>query len=1021
MTNPMARSKPKRSTKAPPKQRATAFNRRPAESQRPVAARTPAHDPIETAEEDLAAEPVLAFPVVGIGASAGGLEAASELLAALPGKAALAVIVVQHLAPTHSSVLASLLSDKCKLPVVQVKEAQQIELGQVYVIPPNTQLTIDRGKLHLTPRPGDRSQYRSIDFFLQSLAAYAKTQAIAVILSGTDSDGSMGLREIKAEGGIAIAQDPQTAKFDGMPRAAIATGMVDLVLAPADIAREIVRIATHAPEDPDASWQQQEEPSGEQNLPRVFSLLRSATGVDFTHYKLPTIRRRMQRRMVLHKIGSVSGYVKLLQQDPGEVRALYRDILIHVTRFFRDPDTFDTLSHRIFPEILATRERDQPVRIWVPGCSTGEEAYSIAICLLECLGDDAGTTQVQIFATDVSDDAIEKARAGSYPESSLADVSPERLRRFFNKIDGTFRVNKSVRDLCVFARQDLTRDPPFSKLDLIVCRNVLIYLGAVLQKKLMNVFHYAMKPGGFLMLGPAETTGASSDLFTVVDKRHRVYGRRATNRPAALEIPVHDRSGDGQDAGRRRSVDGHADGKVQQEANRIILARYQPPGVVVDNDLRIVQFRGQTGAFLEPAPGEASLNLLKMAREGMLFGLRGALNEARRTDKPVRRTGLRVKQKGHVAEVDVEVIPIKSAESPRHFLVIFHETTPHAQSVEAPGDGKKSRAAAGQKNDRVSRLQEELAASREYLQSIIQDLEATNEELQSANEEVLSANEELQSTNEELDTAKEELQSTNEELNTVNDELQARNEEMSRVNSDLVNLLANVQIAIVMVAGDLRIRRYTPMAERVLNLIPTDVGRPISDIKSNIDCPDLERKITEVVETVASQECEVRDRNGAWFALRIRPYKNIENRIDGAVLALFDIDAARRQEVEARQARMYADAIVETLRQPLLVLDSDLRIRRVNRAFYDMFKVSPVQTEGKLLHELGNGQWNIPALRAHLTRTVEQGGVFEGFRVEHEFPSIGRRVLLLNGRALKVDSQPVAEVVVAIEDYTGRE
>jgi two-component system CheB/CheR fusion protein len=964
--------------------------------------------------------PLPQFPIVGIGASAGGLEALSQLLQPLPTDCGVAVIIVQHLSPTQDSVLPSLLADNSRLPVAEVTNELVIERNYIYVVPPNAQLAVVDGALRLTPRPGDRSQYKPVDFFLRSLAAAAQGQAIGVILSGTDSDGSVGLREIKASGGITIAQDPKTAKFDGMPRAAIATGAVDLVLSPADIAREIVRIARHPLAVQDAMSDTFEHVPLENHLQRIFSLLRSATGVDFTHYKLPTIRRRMQRRMVLHKMVEIDEYVKLLQHEPAEVRLLYQDILIHVTRFFRDPESFDTLAAEVFPRIMASRGAEQPVRIWVPGCSTGEEPYSIAICLLEFLGDQAGTIAVQIFATDVSESAVDQARLGIYPDSIIADVSADRLRRFFNKIDGSWRVSKQVRDMCIFARQDLTRDPPFSKLDLIVCRNVLIYLGPPLQKKLMNVFHYALQPHGFLMLGSAETTGAGADLYSVIDKRHRLFMKKASTTRSDLDFRPLEPGGARQLQRARPSSDSRGNSNVQNEANRLILARYSPSGVIVNDRLEIVQFRGQTGVFLEPAPGEATHNLFKMAREGLLYGLRTALHAAKKSSKPVRKEGLRVKHNGSIHDVNIEVLPLPAGDVAQHFLVLFQDVTA-ADSREGGTDGRKKQLPTKKDNDRrVTRLQEELAANREYLQSIIQDLEATNEELQSANEEILSANEELQSTNEELDTAKEELQSTNEELNTVNDELQARNEEMTRINSDLVNLLGSVQIAIVMVAGDLRIRRFTPMAEKVLNLIPSDIGRPISDIKPNIDCPDLEQLITEAVDSVNTLEREVRDRNGNWFALRIRPYKNVENRIDGAVLALFDIDNVRRKELEAREAKEYADAIIETLRQPLLVLDSDLRVRRGNRAFYQTFGVPNSQTQDRLLYELGDGQWNIPILRTELENTLKNGRTFEAFRVEHNFPHIGRRVMLLNGRVLQMEGLS-PKILLAIEDVTGRE
>jgi len=742
------------------------------------------------------------FTVVGVGASAGGLEACTQMLRALPADGDLAFVIVQHMAPGHDSLLPELLAGATSLPVVHVADGMRLEPGRVHVTVPGVQIGIVGGALQLTARSESAGHFMPIDAFFRSLAQYAGPRAVGVVLSGNASDGAMGLRDIKAAGGITIAQEPRTAKFDGMPRAAVATGAVDLTLGPRDIAEELVRIAHHplvageaVPLDPALQV-------GEDEMFRIFTLLRNATGVDFKQYKSPTIRRRLQRRMVLHKIPSVGHYLRFLQQNPAELESLYRDLLINVTRFFREPESFEALAREVFPRIAKGRTTENPIRIWVPGCSTGEEAYSVGISLLEFLGENASAIPVQIFATDVSESAVEHARQGSYPESIAADVSAERLRRFFNRVDGRYRVSKTVRDLCVFARQDLTRDPPFSKLDLVVCRNVLIYLGSPLQKKLIQIFHYALRPQGFLMLGGAETIGPQFDLFSVAEKRHKIYLRKpATAFPDQTSFMP----GFRYEGGRPAGGGGHAGGRtVQDEANRVVLERFVPPGVLVDNDLQIVQFRGQTGPYLEASPGQASLNLLKMAREGLLYGLRSAIHESRKSGAPIIRSGLHVKHNGGSHEVRLEVIPMEPAER-RHFLILFHDAGD--APAEAPPARRRGKAAKGKRpraadDNRLTHLHHELAASREYMQSIIHDLEAANEELQSANEEVLSSNEELQSTNEELDTAKEELQSTNEELNTVNEELLARNDELRSVNSDLVNLLASVQIAIIMVSAD---------------------------------------------------------------------------------------------------------------------------------------------------------------------------------------------------------------------------
>ncbi|GMU21112.1 MAG: chemotaxis protein CheB [Phycisphaerae bacterium] len=914
--------------------------------------------------------------LVGIGASAGGLEAFTSLIENLPANTGLALVFVQHLSPTHESMLPQLLSEKSSLTVVQAADNTVIEPDHIYVIPPNTQMGFHDGRLRLTPRPEGRSRYTPIDYLFQSLAEHSGNAAIGVVLSGTSSDGAAGLRELKAVGGITFAQEPGTARYDAMPRAAIATGAVDRVLAPQEIASELVEISRHPyVRHMVVATPGQDIPVLDDKLPRIFALLRSATGVDFTHYKLATIRRRLQRRMALHKITSVDRYLRFLQENPPEILQLYQDILIHVTRFFREPDTFKALADIVFPEIIERAGGDNAIRIWVPGCSTGEDAYSVAMALLEYLGDDAHSVPVQVFATDVSETAVEQARVGAYAESIEADVSPERLRRFFTKVDGQYRISKLVRDLCVFARQDVTHDPPFSKLDLILCRNLLIYLGSHLQKKLMSIFHYALKSTGFLVLGAAETVGAGTELFRSADRKHRIYRRRATEAVPSFQFPLEYATRAPRE--RTTSRESREGASIVRDADRIVLERYAPPGVIVTRDLQIVHFRGQTALYLEPAPGDASLNLLKMTREGLLHGLRAAINDARRQEAPARREGLQVRTNGGRRQVAVEAIPLQGSGENQHLLILFHDAGAVAESaLSTPPAGSENGAGQTALDEAaVRRLEQELAASREYLQSIIQDLEAANEELQSANEEILSSNEELQSTNEELDTAKEELQSTNEELNTLNEELQGRNEEMAQVNSDLTNLLASVQIAIVMVSSDLRIRRFTPMAERVLKLIPSDVGRPISHIKPNFELSDLDKLIAQVVDNVTVVEREVQDREGSRYLLRIRPYKGPDNRIDGAVLALFDVTATRRREAELQAARGYVKAVLGAVPEPLLVLDSARRVRMANRAFCDVFRYSPTDILDRQILEMGEGEWNTPELRAYMERaggTVDQ-------------------------------------------------
>ncbi len=958
------------------------------------------------------------FPIVGIGASAGGLEAFTQLLSHLPASPGMALVFIQHLAPQHESALTGLLARATRTIVMEVKNGMVVERNRIYVIPPNTNMAIQKGRLYLVPRTPD-TQHLPIDYFLRSLAEELGSRAIGVILSGTASDGTLGLQAIKTEGGITFAQDTKSAKYGDMPRNAVASGSVDFVLSPEGIARELVRIAHHPYLLQTRTIEEAVElpAEGEEALRRIFALLRAAAGVDFTHYKHTTIKRRIKRRMVLHKLQEVQDYVALLESNRVELDALYQDILIHVTGFFRDPQVFEALKAQVFPVLMKDRRPNVPIRIWVPGCSTGEEAYSIAMALMEYLGDSANGREMQFFATDISEAALEKARTGLYLENITTEVSPERLRRFFAKTSRGYQINKSLRDMFVFARQDVAKDPPFSRLDLISCRNLLIYLGAVLQKKVIPVFHYALKPTGFLMLGTSETIGPFGDHFTLIDKKNKIYAKKATALrlpPYALERP--DYAADRQ-AVQHVFEEAVAEFDVQKEAERVLLARFAPAGVIVNQDLEILQFRGRTGAYLEPTPGQASLNLSKMTREGLLVDLRGALQKAKKNDVLVKKQGVEFRSNGGTREVDLEVIPLRGpTPAERYYLVLFQESKP-APKIELPRvadrKGKPGPKAERVTERQVGQLKHELAQTKSTLQSVIEEQDTTNEELKSANEEILSSNEELQSTNEELETAKEELQSTNEELTTLNEELQNRNTELSVAHNDMLNLLASVNIPILILGNDLRIRRFTPQAERLLNLIPTDVGRPIGDIKPNFTLANLEELITESIDAVTIKEQEVQDRQGRWYAMRIRPYRTTENKLDGAVIIWIEITALK---VSLQRATAYAEAIVDSARESLLVLDGQLRVKTANRTFYQAFQVSPEEVENRFLYELGNGQWNVPKLRTLLEEVLPQSAVVEDFEVDHEFPAIGHRSMLLNAR--RIEQAGEAVILLAIEDVT---
>ena len=852
------------------------------------------------------------FPIVGVGASAGGLEAFTQLLKALGPGTGMAYVLVQHLDPSHESALTELLAKATEMPVRQVTDATPVEPNHVYVIPPNVDMIISQGILRLTARTETRGYHMPIDRFLRSLAEDQGSNAIGVILSGTASDGTLGLAATKAEGGITFAQDEKSAKFDGMPQSAIAAGCVDFVLPPEAIGRKLERIRAHPYLAPASSSRTPElVPDGDPQLKNILHLLRMANEVDFSDYKPATVKRRIIRRMALHQIGTLKDYVQLLRHHPAEVEALHEDLLIKVTSFFRDPAAFEALKAEVFPGLLKHRSPEEPIRVWVPGCSTGEETYSQAIALLEFLGHRSADIPIQLFGTDLSQESIGKARAGVYPESIAADVSPERLRRFFAKVEVGYRINKTIRDMCVFARQNFLQDPPFSRIDVISCRNVLIYLGPVLQKRIMPIFHYALKPRGFLMLGGAEgIIGTGSDLFELMDRKHKIYCRKSTPSGlhfdfAASQYPTGAANlASDKQTQKREGVVQLLD--LRKEADRILLTKYAPVAVVINDDMEVLESRGHVGLYLELASGRASFNVLKMAREGLLFDLQAAINKAK-TEKegvPVRKENVPVERDGELKDVNLEVTRFKVASNrERNFLIVFEDSRPAGRAESAgtmAGEAKLSEGGKEKRSDRQSsHLKQELVATKRYLHSLVEDKEASNEELQAANEEILSSNEELQSTNEELQTAKEELESTNEELHTVNEELHNRNFELTQANNDFVNLLSSVNIAMLMLGGDLRIRRVTPQAEKLLGLIPTDVGRVITSIRPNIDVPDLEQMIMKVINTVTVQEREVRDREGHWYSLRILPYKT-ESMTEGAVLTLVDINVLKNNLEEIR-------------------------------------------------------------------------------------------------------------------------
>ncbi len=856
----------------------------------------PAADP-DAAEKD-------GCPVVGIGASAGGLAAIERFLDAMPpqAEAALALIVVQHLDPDRKSLLRDLISKHTRMTAQEATDGAAVEPGVIYLIPPNKDFALVEGRLQLTEPVNPRGLRLAIDFFFRSLAKDRRDKAVAVVLSGSGTDGTLGLRAIKEAGGLVIAQQPESAQYDSMPRSAIVTGLVDYVLPPDEMPERIMAYIERAFGNTLQRVERAAPPGARLNEPlqRIFSLLRSHTRHDFSRYKHNTILRRIERRMAVHQLETIEAYVRLLQQDGAEVGILFRELLIGVTNFFRDPEAFASLQERVIPALFAGKRNGDAVRVWAPGCSTGEEAYSIAMLIQEQLSQTKADIRAQIFATDIDPEAIDQARAAVYPNGIAADISPERLARFFTEENGAYRVKKVIRDMVVFAEQNVADDPPFSRMDLISCRNLLIYMNGDLQRRVLPLFHYALNPMGYLFLGTSESVGEFADLFAPVDRKWKIFVRKPGLLPQRASVDFARANLPQEPSTRRLRAEARREAAVdvRQALEQALLAQHTPAAIVVNGEGDVLYIHGRTGYYLEPAQGEASLNALRMARDGLRLELTTALRKAGATQDAVIQRGITVRTNGATQVINLTVEPLTGS-SPLTglYLVVFEPVQSPIRLEELPPPPT-----AGDKDQRITNLERELRSKEEYLQTTIEELETSNEELTSTNEELQSSNEELQSTNEELETSKEELQSVNEELLTVNMELQKKIEELSRVNNDLNNLLASTGIGTVFVDHMLRIQRFTPAATDIINLIQTDIGRPVAHIVSNlVGYTDLIKDVTTVLDTLIPKEREVQVRGGKWYLMRIQPYRTLENMIEGAVITFVDL-TARRHILEALEA-----------------------------------------------------------------------------------------------------------------------
>jgi two-component system CheB/CheR fusion protein len=849
-------------------------------------------------EKGPASQAAVSFPIVGIGASAGGFEALEQFLAHVPAACGMAFVIIQHLDPTRKGLMPELLQRGTLMTVVQVKDRTRVRPDCVYVIPPNKNMSILHGVLHLFEPSEKRGQRLPIDFFLRSLALDRQQNAIGVVLSGMGSDGTPGLREIKEKRGLVVAQEPSTAKFDSMPRSVIDAGLADIVAPAEELPGRIMAYLQRVPHEalPETSVDSVTRGA----LEKILILLRARTGHDFSCYKRSTLYRRIERRMGIHQIDRIAVYVRFLNENPEELDLLFKELLIGVTGFFRDPQVWQMLRDKSLPELLASHPT-RLLRAWVVGCSTGEEAYTLAIVFREVVEklSPGKTFKLQIFATDLNRDAIDKARRGVFSENISADLTQEQLRRYFTKEEGGYRVRAEIREMVIFSPHSVIMDPPFTKLDILSCRNLLIYLTAEMQKKLFPLFHYSLNPGGILILGHAETIGQFTGLFATVSGKSRIYRRLE---PAVRAIPVEFPSSfaPGMSAASDALELRKPDLNLQTQAEQLVLRRYAPPSVLVDELGNILHISGRTGKYLEPAAGKANLNVFAMARDGLGNELASAFQKAMRQAGPVIMRGLKIGTNGGSQYLDLIVERLDDTEPLAGLIIILF------CDIAAPPETKTSARMAkdNAKHPRLAELELELRQNREELRNTREQMQSSQEELRSANEELQSTNEEMQSTNEELTTSKEEMQSLNEELQTVNAELQGRLDELSLSNNDMKNLLNSTEVATLFLDKELRVRRFTTQATKIIKLIPGDVGRPVTDLASELLYPELSDDVHEVLRKLGSMEKPVRTRNGSWFSVRIMPYRTLDDRIDGVVITFWDITASKILEAKLQEMHL---------------------------------------------------------------------------------------------------------------------
>jgi len=943
-----------------------------------------------------------------MGASAGGLEALQLFFRHMPADSGLAFLLVQHLDPSRSSILSEIIQRDTVMPVIEATDKLQIEPNHVYVIPPNRDMAILHGTVRLSLPSEPRGHRMPVDTLLRSLAEDLGENAIGVILSGNGTDGMLGMRAIFSAGGLCFAQDPQTAQFEGMPNSAIKAGYVHQALPAEQLPPALLASARKASAPLDSPSTRLTSAG----LNRILLMLRAGTGHDFSQYKKSTISRRIERRMMLHNIEDADAYARFIKEHRGEIQALFKELLINVTSFFRDPEVFHLLAQEVLPEMLSSKPEDRVLRIWVAACASGEEAYSVAMLLREVMDATHVNLRVQIYSTDLDDEAIATARAGLYPPNIAQDVSPERLKRFFTKEDAGYRINKDIRQMVVFATQSVIKDPPFTRLDLLVCRNLLIYMEPELQDRLIPAFHYALRPGGILLLSPSESVGNHTDLFKSINRKWKLYraiGSTASTRkvlatglswvqPTANPAPT--------ETGLRMAAPHIAD-----LAKSLLIQSFAPAAVVTDLQGNILYVHGETGRYLRPAPGQPSLNVVEMARDGLQIELSQALRLATSSGEPTLNKPLSMVSDGMAHGLNLSVRSMPDTDNAPGMLLISFQEIP-GLTVSEPA--RKPRGKAKSDAVRIDALERELAYARASLTTMKEEQQTSSEELKSANEELQSTNEELQSTNEELETSKEELQSVNEELITVNAQLQTQIEQMSGMQDDMKNLLESIRIGTIFLDRQLHIRRFTRDATKVYRLANTDIGRPLADLRSELKGDELLNDAQTVLDARSTLEREVCTRGGTWYLARIQPYLTAENEMDGVVITFTDV-TERVQALAMRKARALADAIVDAVPKPLAVLDSAFTVISANQAYFSTFGGTLEETIGHPFFAIADKRWDSPVLHELLELDLLRENTVNDRVVESSLAGKGGRSVLFSARRVAGDPNDSALLVLSIE------